>query len=93
MMATPLIGGAFNAGHRTTLAGVKLVKSNVYTDERGFFIESFHRHKFVEKGLPASFMQDNHSMSKKTLDDQGAPLSVEPASSNKTSSGYQRLSL
>lgn len=42
---------------------VILVEPTVYRDERGFFLETYHRRKFEEGGLPGSFVQDNHSFS------------------------------
>jgi dTDP-4-dehydrorhamnose 3,5-epimerase len=47
----------------TSLPGVLVVRSPVYRDSRGFFTEVFHRDRFAELGLPASFAQDNHSRS------------------------------
>jgi len=42
---------------------VLLVEPDVFTDARGFFMETFHAAKYGAAGLPASFMQDNHSRS------------------------------
>ncbi len=45
---------------------VKLIEPEVYEDERGFFYESFNQHKFnVAVGLDVTFVQDNHSKSRK----------------------------
>jgi len=33
----------------------------VYSDERGFFLESYQRDLFEHAGLPGDFVQDNHS--------------------------------
>lgn len=46
------------------LEGLLLVKLDVYSDERGFFVERYHEKKFKERGLPTDFPQDNHSRSK-----------------------------
>jgi dTDP-4-dehydrorhamnose 3,5-epimerase len=35
----------------------------VFEDQRGFFLESYHRLRFREEGLDAEFVQDNHSRS------------------------------
>src|SRR5438270_14012185 len=43
--------------------GLLLVSPTVHRDERGFFIERFHRERFREHGLPTEFAQDNHSRS------------------------------
>lgn len=47
----------------TELPGVLIIESPVYRDARGFFTEVFHRERFLELGLPESFVQDNHSRS------------------------------
>jgi len=47
-----------------SLAGLKLVELKVYGDDRGFFTERFSATKFVGLGIPAQFVQDNHSRSK-----------------------------
>jgi dTDP-4-dehydrorhamnose 3,5-epimerase len=47
----------------TELAGVVLIEPNVFEDERGFFMESFHKRKFAAAGIDVEFVQDNHSRS------------------------------
>jgi len=42
---------------------VLLIEADVFTDARGFFMETFHAAKFREQGLPDAFPQDNHSRS------------------------------
>lgn len=39
------------------------VEPAVFRDPRGFFLETFHRRKFCQAGLPEVFVQDNHSYS------------------------------
>jgi dTDP-4-dehydrorhamnose 3,5-epimerase len=41
------------------------IESHVFTDDRGFFLESFHRREFEAAGLPTEFVQDNHSGSRR----------------------------
>jgi dTDP-4-dehydrorhamnose 3,5-epimerase len=54
----------------TQLPGVVVVEPSVFTDERGWFFESFNETRFAAAlqalGLPAPrrFVQDNHSCSK-----------------------------
>ena len=45
------------------LAGVLLVTPGVFTDNRGFFMETFNRKRYAEAGLDRDFVQDNHSHS------------------------------
>ena len=37
------------------------IEPAVFSDPRGFFLESFHRRLFEQAGLPGEFVQDNHS--------------------------------
>ncbi|HEX2953083.1 MAG TPA: dTDP-4-dehydrorhamnose 3,5-epimerase [Bacillota bacterium] len=48
---------------RTPMEGLLLIKPRVYTDERGSFMESYHRHDFARAGLDAEFVQANESHS------------------------------
>lgn len=47
----------------TELPGVRLIEPDVYRDSRGYFLETYHNEKYVEGGLTAPFVQDNHSRS------------------------------
>jgi len=47
----------------TDLPGVLIVEPRVFPDGRGWFFESYHQRRYAEAGLPASFVQDNHSRS------------------------------
>ncbi len=40
-----------------------LVEPDVHRDERGFFLESYHREKYAPGGIDVEFVQDNHSRS------------------------------
>ena len=50
---------------KTAIPDVLIIEPKVFTDERGFFMETFHARRFVEHGLPQNFVQDNHSGSKR----------------------------
>ena len=56
---------------KTRIPGVVILEPQVFNDDRGWFFESFHEEKFHElltqNGLdvPPSFVQDNHSCSRK----------------------------
>ena len=45
----------------TPLPGLWLVQIDYFRDERGFFIESWHRRDFAAAGLDAEFVQEGHS--------------------------------
>ena len=47
----------------TTLRDVVLVEPRVHGDERGFFMETWHRERFAQAGIDCQFVQDNHSRS------------------------------
>lgn len=50
----------------TKIADVKIIEPNVYGDDRGFFVETFSEVRYRELvGVEQSFVQDNHSRSKK----------------------------
>jgi dTDP-4-dehydrorhamnose 3,5-epimerase len=47
----------------TTLSGLFIIKPKVFSDQRGYFYESFNEKKLWENGLQYSFVQDNQSKS------------------------------
>jgi len=49
--------------HPTRLKEVIRVEPKVHRDERGFFLEAYHRDKFHRGGIDVTFVQDNHSRS------------------------------
>ena len=50
---------------KTPLPGVVIVEPRVFTDDRGFFLETYNSARFRDAGLPEHFVQDNHSRSKR----------------------------
>jgi dTDP-4-dehydrorhamnose 3,5-epimerase len=50
---------------QTTLPPVQILEPNVFGDDRGFFMETFHAAVFRELGLPEEYVQDNHSYSRR----------------------------
>lgn len=48
---------------KTHISDLVIIEPDVFPDERGFFMESFHAGKFADAGLPTNFVQDNHSRS------------------------------
>ena len=49
----------------TAIPDVLVVEPTVFRDERGFFLESWHARRYAAAGVPATFVQDNHSRSAK----------------------------
>lgn len=49
--------------HPTPLSGLMVIKPRVFSDERGYFLETFRAERFQNHGLASEFVQDNHSRS------------------------------
>lgn len=49
--------------HPSYIPDVIVIEPQVFGDERGFFMESWHAAHFAEAGLDLNFVQDNHSLS------------------------------
>jgi dTDP-4-dehydrorhamnose 3,5-epimerase len=47
------------------LEGALLIEPAVFTDERGYFFESYHEERFTKAGITEKFVQDNQSLSSK----------------------------
>jgi len=47
----------------TILSGLLIIEPRIFTDARGFFVETWHQARYREFGLPAQFVQDNLSSS------------------------------
>lgn len=45
------------------IEGLKIIHLNIHGDERGFFVERYHKENFSKFGLDADFIQHNHSRS------------------------------
>lgn len=50
---------------KTEFPGLIVIKPDVFSDNRGYFFESFNKQKFEKKGYLWNFVQDNFSKSKK----------------------------
>jgi dTDP-4-dehydrorhamnose 3,5-epimerase len=51
--------------HETSLPGVWVIQPSIFRDARGFFMETYHQGKLAGLGISDSFVQDNHSSSRK----------------------------
>jgi dTDP-4-dehydrorhamnose 3,5-epimerase len=49
----------------TSIPGIIVIEPRVIRDERGFFVETYRQREYAEAGIPAVFVQDNHSRSTK----------------------------
>ena len=48
----------------TSLPDVILIEPDVFKDDRGFFVETFHKKRYADSGIDRVFVQDNLSHSK-----------------------------
>lgn len=51
----------------TALPGVLVLTPTIYRDNRGAFLETWNRQRMADAGLPAEWVQDNFSISKKNV--------------------------
>ena len=49
----------------TPIPGVLVLEARVYSDDRGFFFESYNKRAMAEVGIRDEFVQDNHSFSRR----------------------------
>ena len=49
----------------TAIKGLLIIEPKVFNDGRGYFYESFNKHKYAGAGIDVEFVQDNQSFSQK----------------------------
>lgn len=49
--------------HPTDLDGALIIHPRVFSDQRGYFMETYHRPRYTEAGIATEFVQDNLSRS------------------------------
>jgi len=49
----------------TVISDVLIIDPRVFSDERGFFMETYKRSEFAAQGIAETFVQSNHSKSSK----------------------------
>ena len=57
---------------------VQLIKSERFSDHRGFFAETYNRRKYSELGVDHEFVQDNHSLSREAGTLRGLHFQAPP---------------
>jgi dTDP-4-dehydrorhamnose 3,5-epimerase len=50
---------------QTGLPGLLLIEPQCFSDDRGFFLESFQAERYRDQGIGDAFVQDNHSRSRR----------------------------
>jgi dTDP-4-dehydrorhamnose 3,5-epimerase len=48
----------------TSIPDIILIESQVFSDERGFFLETYREDRFIAAGINTNFVQDNYSASR-----------------------------
>lgn len=51
----------------TRLEGLAIVEPELFRDDRGFFVETYHAERYVRAGIDVRFVQDNHSRSVRSV--------------------------
>lgn len=51
----------------TKIKGLKFVSPKLFSDQRGFFSETYKKSEFVANGIVETFVQENRSVSKKNV--------------------------
>ena len=51
----------------TPIDGLLIIEPQVFGDERGFFIETWQAERYREAGVEGTFVQDNHSRSRRGI--------------------------
>ena len=50
---------------KTEITGSLIIEPDVFTDDRGYFFESYSKQRYNDLEIPEEFVQDNYSKSKK----------------------------
>ena len=67
----------------TAIPEVLLLTPPRFTDDRGFFSETWNERRFVEAGIPGPFVQDNHAKSADRGVIRGLHLQIAPNAQGK----------
>lgn len=65
------------------LKDIKVIEPVVHEDNRGFFMESYNKQKFVHFSIETIFIQDNHSLSKEAGVIRGLHYQLSPEAQSK----------
>mgnify|MGYP001191839136 CR=1 FL=1 len=68
---------------KTILNGVIIIEPTIFSDNRGWFMESYNSQKFLEYGLNFNFIQENHSYSAKKGTLRGLHFQLNPRAQTK----------
>lgn len=68
--------------YKTDFPGLLIIEPKVFSDERGYFFESYHKLRFEENELNINFVQDNFSKSVKSTI-RGLHFQIKPYAQGK----------
>lgn len=68
---------------KTNLNGLLIIEPNIFTDHRGWFIETYNEESYKKYGININFKQDNHSYSKQRGVLRGLHFQNEPYAQTK----------
>ncbi len=60
------MGLIMNITH-ASIKDILIIEPLVFEDNRGFFMETYHRNRYLQSGINQSFVQDNLSFSKQNI--------------------------
>jgi len=63
---------------KTEIEGLLIIDPKVFSDERGWFSETYNKKTFLDLGINIDFIQDNHSLSKQKGVLRGLHFQNEP---------------
>ena len=52
---------------QTSIQDLLIIKPRIFSDDRGYFYESYNKETFLKLGLDLNFVQDNQSLSQKDV--------------------------
>lgn len=67
----------------TEIPAVKKIITRRFMDERGFFEETYNKSDFASVGIDLNFVQDNHSLSRKSGTIRGLHYQIPPFAQDK----------
>jgi dTDP-4-dehydrorhamnose 3,5-epimerase len=66
-----------------TMSPVKLIRPKRFGDDRGWFVETYNRDKYLNLGVGVRFVQDNHSLSRSPWVLRGLHFQTPPRGQDK----------
>lgn len=68
---------------QTDFPGLLILEPRVFGDERGFFLESYNKGRFLDLGIDTEFVQDNHAYSREAGVLRGFHFQAPPMAQSK----------